>query len=66
MITKAGAKLLDFGLAKAAELEIFDGATVQKPLTQEGVVRRPPSKYTQSYLFMRITRARKEIAAIDW
>src|SRR5688500_18622898 len=38
MITRTGAKLLDFGLAKAAELEVFDGATVQKPLTQEGTI----------------------------
>src|SRR5262249_37771410 len=39
MITKSGAKLLDFGLAKAAGLdEVFDGATVQKPLTQEGTI----------------------------
>src|SRR5918994_1775011 len=38
MITRAGAKLLDFGLAKAAGLEAFDGATVQKPLTQEGTI----------------------------
>src|SRR5687768_9999224 len=38
MITKAGAKLLDFGLAKASELQLFDGATVQKPLTQEGTI----------------------------
>jgi eukaryotic-like serine/threonine-protein kinase len=38
MITRSGAKLLDFGLAKSAELEVFDGATVQKPLTQEGMI----------------------------
>jgi Tol biopolymer transport system component len=38
MITRSGAKLLDFGLSKAAGLEIFDGATVQKPLTQEGTL----------------------------
>jgi eukaryotic-like serine/threonine-protein kinase len=39
MITRSGAKLLDFGLAKAAEeVEVFDGATVQKPLTQEGTI----------------------------
>jgi eukaryotic-like serine/threonine-protein kinase len=38
MLTRSGAKLLDFGLAKVAELEIFDGATVQKPLTQEGTI----------------------------
>src|SRR5688572_7553466 len=34
MITRSGAKLLDFGLAKSTELEVFDGATMQKPLTQ--------------------------------
>jgi Tol biopolymer transport system component len=38
MLTKSGAKLLDFGLAKAGELEMLDGATVQKPLTQEGTI----------------------------
>ena len=39
MITKSGAKLLDFGLAKAAVLEINpEGATQQKPLTQEGTI----------------------------
>ena len=39
MITKAGAKLLDFGLAKNAPLAVVDGgATVQKPLTQEGMI----------------------------
>src|SRR5215212_7591958 len=38
MITRSGAKLLDFGLAKATEIEVFDGATVQKPLTQEGTI----------------------------
>jgi Tol biopolymer transport system component len=39
MITKGGAKLLDFGLAKAAGLEIsLDGATEHRPLTQEGTI----------------------------
>ena len=39
MITKSGAKLLDFGLAKAAVLEVnFDGATEHRPLTQEGTI----------------------------
>jgi serine/threonine-protein kinase len=38
MITRAGAKLLDFGLAKSSEPEIFEGATVQKPLTHEGTI----------------------------
>jgi eukaryotic-like serine/threonine-protein kinase len=38
MITRSGAKLLDFGLAKTSDLEVFDGATVQKPLTQEGTI----------------------------
>ena len=39
MITKSGAKLLDFGLAKSAApvLEV-DGATEHKPLTQEGTI----------------------------
>jgi Tol biopolymer transport system component len=38
MITKGGAKLLDFGLAKSALVAVPDGATVQKPLTQEGFI----------------------------
>jgi serine/threonine protein kinase len=38
MITRAGAKLLDFGLAKGVNVGIADGATVQKPLTQEGTI----------------------------
>src|SRR5262249_35438561 len=38
MITRSGAKLLDFGLAKVTELGGFDGTTVQKPLTQEGTI----------------------------
>ncbi len=39
MITKSGTKLLDFGLAKSAAVAIgIDGATVQKPLTQEGTI----------------------------
>ncbi|MDP9360000.1 MAG: protein kinase [Acidobacteriota bacterium] len=39
MITKSGAKLLDFGLAKsAAAVFDADGATQHKPLTQEGTI----------------------------
>lgn len=41
VITKSGAKLLDFGLAKssAAPLAVsIDGATEHKPLTQEGTI----------------------------
>jgi eukaryotic-like serine/threonine-protein kinase len=39
MLTRAGAKLLDFGLAKSAQIEVAaDGATQQKPLTQEGTI----------------------------
>jgi Tol biopolymer transport system component len=39
MLTKSGAKLLDFGLAKAAVLEVnLDGATEHRPLTQEGTI----------------------------
>ncbi|HUP60689.1 MAG TPA: protein kinase [Thermoanaerobaculia bacterium] len=38
MITRAGAKLLDFGLAKTAFDLVDDGATVHKPLTQEGTL----------------------------
>jgi len=39
MITKSGAKLLDFGLAKSATIDVaVDGATMQKPLTTEGTI----------------------------
>jgi eukaryotic-like serine/threonine-protein kinase len=39
MITKAGAKLLDFGLAKSSTTIVnIDGATQQKALTQEGTI----------------------------
>jgi serine/threonine protein kinase len=39
MLTKSGAKLLDFGLAKSAQLAVdIEGATLQKSLTQEGVI----------------------------
>ncbi|HEY8181952.1 MAG TPA: protein kinase [Thermoanaerobaculia bacterium] len=39
MLTKSGAKLLDFGLAKAASPIVdFSGATQQKALTQEGTI----------------------------
>ncbi|HXH93838.1 MAG TPA: protein kinase [Thermoanaerobaculia bacterium] len=39
MITRSGAKLLDFGLAKAASpVMSVDGPTIQKPLTQEGTI----------------------------
>jgi Tol biopolymer transport system component len=39
MITKSGAKLLDFGLAKSNVIDISsDDATQQKPLTQEGTI----------------------------
>ncbi len=39
MITKSGAKLLDFGLAKSsAGVVDLDGATQHKPLTREGTI----------------------------
>ena len=39
MLTKSGAKLLDFGLAKSAMSAVsIDGATEHKPLTQEGTI----------------------------
>ena len=41
MLTKSGAKVLDFGLAKYARegpAENLDGATQQKPLTEEGAI----------------------------
>jgi serine/threonine protein kinase len=39
MITKGGAKLLDFGLAKSGVFDApLDAATQQKPLTEEGAI----------------------------
>jgi len=39
MITKSGAKLLDFGLAKSNVVDLsLDAATHHKPLTQEGTI----------------------------
>jgi eukaryotic-like serine/threonine-protein kinase len=39
MLTRFGAKLLDFGLAKSSRIEVaLDGATLHKPLTQEGTI----------------------------
>jgi serine/threonine protein kinase len=38
MLTKTGAKLLDFGLAKSFAPVDYVGATQQKPLTQEGTI----------------------------
>ena len=39
MITKSGAKLLDFGLAKSSVIDVsLDAATQHKPLTQEGTI----------------------------
>ena len=38
MITKSGAKLLDFGLAKTASVIALDGPTQLKPLTEEGTI----------------------------
>jgi Tol biopolymer transport system component/predicted Ser/Thr protein kinase len=39
MITKSGAKVLDFGLAKSNEVSVdYEAATVQRPLTSEGMI----------------------------
>jgi len=39
MITKTGAKLLDFGLAKSSIIDVaMDGPTEHKPLTREGTI----------------------------
>lgn len=39
MLTRTGAKLLDFGLAKSSTVDVaLDGATQHKPLTQEGTI----------------------------
>jgi Tol biopolymer transport system component len=39
MLTRSGAKLLDFGLARdTSDSVLAEGATVQKPLTQEGMI----------------------------
>src|SRR5204862_3372014 len=38
IITKSGAKLLDFGLAKSIAIVGGDGATIHKSLTEEGTI----------------------------
>jgi serine/threonine protein kinase len=38
MITRSGAKLLDFGLAKGWEMALAEGETMAKPLTREGTI----------------------------
>ncbi len=39
MITKSGAKVLDFGLAKSSEVSVdYEAATIQRPLTSEGMI----------------------------
>jgi len=39
MVTKSGAKVLDFGLAKSSEVNVdLQEATVQRPLTAEGTI----------------------------
>src|SRR5436190_3964081 len=40
MITKSGAKILDFGLAQMSVVDVgaADGATARRPLTQEGAI----------------------------
>jgi eukaryotic-like serine/threonine-protein kinase len=38
MLTRSGAKLLDFGLATGAPIELSHGTTIARPLTQQGTI----------------------------
>ena len=64
MITRAGAKLLDFGLAKAAFDLVDDGVTMQKPLTQEGTLLGTFQYMAPEQLEMANVDARTDIFAL--
>jgi eukaryotic-like serine/threonine-protein kinase len=69
MLTKSGAKLLDFGLAKYEETNIVKGTesqlmTMEKPLTEEGVVLGTVQYMAPEQLEGKNTDARTDIFAL--
>jgi TolB-like protein/tRNA A-37 threonylcarbamoyl transferase component Bud32 len=67
MITKSGAKVLDFGLAKYAREnleEAVEGATQQRPLTEEGTILGTMQYMAPEQLEAREADARTDIFAL--
>ncbi|HEY8132938.1 MAG TPA: protein kinase, partial [Thermoanaerobaculia bacterium] len=64
MITKAGAKLLDFGLAKPEPLPLADHSTEMRPLTAEGMIVGTLNYMAPEQLEGRGVDARSDIFAL--
>lgn len=64
MITKSGAKLLDFGLAKTAHLDVHGDATQQKRLTESGTIVGTFQYMSPEQLEGREADARSDIFAL--
>ena len=64
ILTKSGAKLLDFGLAKSLAEEVPGGSTVQRPLTEEGTVLGTVQYMAPEQLEGREADARTDIFAL--
>jgi serine/threonine protein kinase/Tol biopolymer transport system component len=64
IVTKSGAKLLDFGLAKSISEEAVGGSTIQKPLTEEGTVLGTVQYMAPEQLEGREADARTDIFAL--
>ena len=64
MLTRSGAKVLDFGLAKVAEAEGVADATVQKPLTGAGTILGTLQYMAPEQLEGKASDARTDIFAL--
>src|SRR5688500_2845575 len=64
MITRSGAKLLDFGLATGTALELSEGLTQAKPLTEAGTLLGTFQYMAPEQLEGRQTDARTDIFAL--
>jgi Tol biopolymer transport system component len=67
ILTRAGAKLLDFGLAKNAEGPVFDGAatqTIEDPLTGLNVIVGTPKYMAPEQIQRAVVDARSDIFAL--